>query len=336
MIAHGDLPQPRGYMSCSGAASSFVLCESIRILTWAWLVVCIVLWLIVLPACTSQTNDAFSSDSAKPDRIVSLSPNVTEILFELGAGNRVVAVTRFCDHPNSARALPKIGGFIDPSFEAIVGQRPSLVIGINNTSAETIAARLSNVGIPARLFPMETLSDTRAAIASIAALIGSTERGRQMISELDTGLTEVADRIQKRPRRRVVVLLGYRPMVVAGPHTFIDELVSLAGGINVARGAQVAYPMWSPEAVAASLPDVIVDTSMGSESMTEAESLRHWEQWSHIPAVQRKQIVHLPDASLLRPGPRLVQGLRALAETIHPEAFEGDAKPANTNSVRGN
>lgn len=279
---------------------------------------CFWMWL----GCTSPIADSLSKSPAISNRIVSLSPNITEVLFALGAGPRVIAVTRFCDYPADALALPKIGGFIDPSFEAIVSQRPDLVIGTKNTAADGVATRLSDAGIAVHLFPMETLADTRSAIQSIATLIGNKKQGDELVTQLDAGLADVAARVQQTQRRRVVVLFGHRPMVIAGPHTFVDELITLAGGINIAAGAKLAYPTWSPEAVAAALPDVIIDTSMGSETVAAADFALQWERWVDIPAVKRKQIVHLADTSLLRPGPRLVQGLLILAKTIHPEAFE--------------
>ena len=257
-----------------------------------------------------------------PERIVSLAPNVTEILFEIGAGDRVVGVTRFCDHPAEAAALPKVGGFVDPSFEAVLAQRPDLVIGIRDEGIRRFLERLEQVGVGILPLEMGSLGEIRAGIRAIAKTVDRAAQGDELVDAMDRGLATVSSRVAQAPRRRVLMVYGHRPLVVAGGGTFPDALITRAGGSNVAAASRVTYPTWSMEQVVHARPDVIVDCSMIRGA---AQNEHAFEGWEAIPAVRDGRVVRLFDPTLLRPGPRIAKGLELLARAIHPEAFERTA-----------
>lgn len=248
------------------------------------------------------------------DRIVSLAPNVTELLFALGAGDRVVGATRYCDQPPEARAIPRIGGFVDPSFEAVLARRPDLVLGIDDPGIRTFHERLRAAGVPVLALRMQSLDEIRAATKELGARIGREPAAKELVGAMDARLDAIGRAIAGRARPRVLAVFGRRPLVVAGGGSYPDALIERAGGVNVAGGSAIQWPTWSMEEVLRAAPAVLIDCTMGSEA--EATS---WEDWAAVPAVRDGRVVRIDDQSLLRPGPRIPDALLALARALHPD-----------------
>ncbi len=235
--------------------------------------------------------------ATKPRRIVSLAPSTTEVLFALGAGPRVVAVTRYCDYPPEVTALPRLGGVMDLSLEAVVAAKPDLVVAIRSTSSEATFARLGELGLPVLVVPSDTLTDFSPAVSAIAEAIGDIERGREVTRAFDAALTAVRSRAALEKPLRTLILVAERPLVAAGKGSFIDGAVASLGLINVI--AQGPFPEVGREEMLKQDPELLLD-------LTE----------TGVSPVGRARLLRLKDPRLLRLTPRLPQALADLARTV--------------------
>ncbi len=250
-----------------------------------------------------------------PARIVSLAPNLTELLFALGAGPRVVGVTRYCDEPPAARALPKVGGIIDPDFESVLRLAPDLVVVVRNGGPAAFARRLSATGRAVYWSDVATVADVHRTARELGALIGRPAAAEALVRRLQAELAAVAAQVRGRPRPRVLVLVGHQPLIVVA-RGFVAELLDRAGAENAVLPGPVDYPAWSIEQVVRAAPDVLLDLSMGTEAAWAPRAVD--AAWQSIPAVATGRVYALPADLLLRPGPRLGAALRLLAERLHP------------------
>ncbi len=248
---------------------------------------------------------------ARPTRIVSLAPSITDIVIALGHANRLVGVTRF-DVGTAVEGLPRVGGFLDPSAEAVVALRPDLVVWLTDGSALAPVQRIAQLGIPVLAVPVIGVADVIAATRAIAAALGDPAAGERLSAELTGAIRAARARAAPLPRKRVLLLVGRQPLVVAGPGSYPDELLGIVGATNVV-GGEVAWPVFPVERAAAADPDLVIDAAVrehgaGGGGLTA------------IPAVRRGALRRLATDDVLRPGPALIRALDALFEAIHPEA----------------
>jgi iron complex transport system substrate-binding protein len=279
----------------------------------------LVVSLIVLSAHASF---AQAASAPYPQRIVSLAPSVTETLFALGFGDRLVGVTTYCDYPPQARKLPKIGGFMSPSLEVIVAKRPDLVIGVSSATHPVTVREMERLGLKITLISLASVSDILSAIKNIARSLGNPDAGEQLVRKINRQVDEVKKRVGAAPRRPTLLAVGLRPLVAVGGKNFIDELITLAGGENIAGSATQPWLNLPDEYVVAKAPQVIIEAGMGSE---RSEPAKHWADLRSIPAVKERRVYAYPSDKILRPGPRIGEGLEEIARLVHPECF-ADAK----------
>ena len=263
---------------------------------------------------------AGAASAPHPQRIVSLAPSVTETLFALGVGSRLVGVTTYCDYPAEARKLPKIGGFMSPSLELIVAKRPDLVIGVSSATDLVKAREMERLGLKVTLISLASVSDILSSIKKIARLLGSPQAGEKLVSRITLRFDEVKKRVAPAPRRSTLLVVGLRPLVAVGGKNFIDELITLAGGENIAGNAAQPWLNLPDEYVVAKAPQVIIEAGMGSDRI---ESAKHWADLKSIPAVKERRVYAYPSDKILRPGPRIGEGLEEIARLVHPECFTG-------------
>jgi cobalamin transport system substrate-binding protein len=253
-----------------------------------------------------------------PQKVVSLAPSVTETVFALGFGKHLVGVTDYCDYPAEARKLPKIGGFMSPSLESIVAKRPDLVIGVRSATDPGKAREMESLGLQVTLISLASLHDILNSIKSVARLLGSPEAGERLVHKITRQFDEVKRRVARAPRRSTLLAVGLRPLVVVGGKNFIDELITLAGGENIAGKAAQPWLNLPAEYVVARAPEVIIEAGMGSE---RGEAAKHWGDLKSIPAVKEGRVYAYPSDKILRPGPRIGEGLEEIARLVHPECF---------------
>jgi iron complex transport system substrate-binding protein len=251
-----------------------------------------------------------------PSRVVALAPSLTEIVYGLGEGHRVVGACAQCDYPDAAVRVPRVGGYLAPSVEAILGVRPDLVLAVPSPGNREAVRTLERAGVRVLVTGDRTLDDLWRAIDSVARSLGIPDRGEAMVARVRAELDHVRSRVEGLPPRRVLLVVGHRPLIVAGGGTLQDELVRLAGGVNVAADAGTAFPQVPMELVVARAPDVILDAAMG----TEAGGRDLFAALDTVPAVRDRRIVPLAPDALFRAGPRVGEAAALLADAIHPEA----------------
>jgi iron complex transport system substrate-binding protein len=262
-----------------------------------------------------------------PQRLVSLAPSVTETVFALGFGQRLVAVTNHCDYPVAAHKLPKIGGFMTPSLEAIMAKRPDHVIGVSSATDPVRARELQRLGIQITLISLASVNDIFSSIKSLARLLGNASAGEELVKKIVRQFDEVKKRVGGAPRRSTLLAVGLRPLVAVGGKNFIDELITLAGGQNIAGNAAQPWLNLPDEYVIAKAPEVIIEAGMPSERGSYG---KHWADLTSIPAVKNQRVYAYASDKILRPGPRIGEGLEEIARLLHPECFA----PSNGASKR--
>lgn len=252
-------------------------------------------------------------------RVVSLTPATTEAVFALGHGPRLVGRSRYCDFPPEVRAVPPVGGFVDPSLEAILGVKPDLVVGVQGPGLRDFAERLDARGIATFFPPTQSFVEIGAMLVGLARLMGDEAKGLAARSALERERAAIEQAVVGRRRPRALFVFGLRPIVVAGAESFPDEMLRLAGADNVIAGDKQRFPTLGVERVLALDPDVVIDATGGA--MREGINIsRDLPGWSEVRAVREGRLVVVNDDRVLRPGPRVGQGLSILARALHPEA----------------
>jgi iron complex transport system substrate-binding protein len=264
--------------------------------------------------------------AAPPERIVSTAPSITELLYALGLGNRVVGVTRFCRYPPEAQLKPKIGDYTAPNLEAIAALRPDLVI--IQTNPIHLADRLGALRLPVLEINQDSIAAIYKSIHDVGAATATEHSATQLSDSILNGLGAIRNRVANRPRVRMMFVIGRSPnrldgLVVAGRASYLNEVIEIAGGENVFRDALAGYPEVSLEEVMARNPDVIVD--MGDMSDTVGVTEEHKRLvialWNRIPtlaAVKQHRVFAVASDIFVVPGPRAVDAAKAFAEMLHP------------------
>lgn len=258
---------------------------------------------------------------ATPQRIVSLVPSVTEILFALGAGDRLVGATRYGTYPPAARALPRVGDYGDPNLEVVALLNPDLVLLAADAASPALLARIEALGIAAYVVYPKDIAETLATIRRLGRILARPEAGARVAAELESKLAAVRRTAAGRPRPSVLFCVMTEPLVVAGPGTLIDDLIRVAGGRNVVPAGAMRYPTWNLESLLAADPDLIV----ASVHPGQAEPAELAAAWPELTAARHRRIVTIEPDWVSRPGPRLALGAEALQKIFQDSvAAAGD------------
>ncbi len=286
-----------------------------------------VVWIALLALAGCGARAPTADEAGEPRRIVSMAPSLTETLFALGVGDRVVGVTRYCDYPPQVRDLPEVGGYLDPSYEAIVSLRPDLVVLMQ--SHGDVERRLHGLGIATLRTDQERFDGVLASIRLIAERCGVPDRGRGLVGDISARVERVRAAVADRASARTLVSVG-RPAArgvvtsvwAAGPDTFYNDALRLAGGVNVVGEVGVTYPEIGREGMLALDPDVVVEVvpGTGAAAVPPASVLGEWATFAALPAVASGRVEVLAGDAYVRPGPRIVELVEAMAETLHPDA----------------
>lgn len=258
--------------------------------------------------------------AAPPTRIVSLVPSVTELVFALGAQDRLVGVTDYCDFPPEARQKPSVGGMVAPGLETIVALRPDLVVATDSGNRQETFDQLRRLGIAVYLVRANRFDDVMQVATRVGQLVGREAAAAALTGRLQARVDALTRAVRWRPRPRVLYVLWPEPLIVPGRDSIVTELIRLAGGESITATEPSDYPRFSMEAAVVRAPEVIVLARHGTGSGPLPRD--KWEALNQLPAVQARR-VHAVDGNLLhRYGPRIVDGLAHLARLLHPEAFE--------------
>jgi iron complex transport system substrate-binding protein len=253
-----------------------------------------------------------------PQRIVALAPSITETLYYLGLGDRVVGVTQFSCFPPEAALKPKVGSYVDVNVEKILTLSPDLVIGTKDGNEAEKVYLLDEAGIAAFIVNPRNVRETIETVATLGRLCGIPEKGVALSLQLSRRVEYIVEKTRGRRRPLVFLQINLRPIMTANRNTYLHDLIQLAGGENITQDEPITYPRINLEEVIRKKPEVILITSMEREGQFEEAKLE-WERWKTIPAVRNRR-VHLVNSDLVdRPSPRIVEGLEMIARLLHPE-----------------
>lgn len=257
----------------------------------------------------------------EPDQIGSLVPSVTETIFAVGAGNRVVGVSTADDYPQEVEGIEKIGDYQQVNAEKTASLGTDLLFLSFDSTTEEQAADLENkTGAKVLIINPTTVEEAIQSVGTVGKAVGNTERARVVEERLQSELNQLQSEIEGLPEPTLFYEIGYDPLFTVGPGSFINDAIGIAGGRNVAADAQQAYPQYSVEKLLQDDPEYYL---AGASSMVTAEDIKSRPPYSSLQAVRQNKVFVINDDLVNRPGPRIVEGVRELAEVLHPEAFGG-------------
>src|SRR5215510_8218462 len=260
----------------------------------------------------------------KIDRIVSLAPNLTEIVYAVGAGDQLVGDTEYCDYPFQAKSVAKIGDTMHPSIERIIALKPQIVLVSTASQLETFTKQLDEQHISVYVTNPQSLDDVFRSIQTLGDLFGHHDWATTFVGELRTRAFAVEVAVRTTKPVKVFYQVSGEPLYTIGRDAYLTDLIRRAGGVSVTAEVPGAFPRFSDEAALASKPDAIIlptGGSMGSANATVAAPLRN------SPAVLSSRVYKINDDHLSRPGPRLVDGLEEVARALHPEVATQFGRP---------
>lgn len=259
------------------------------------------------------------------NRIISLSPNITEILFALGLGEKVVGVTRFCNYPPEAKEKMQVGGYLDPNYEAILSLKPDVVIIL--PEIEQIKNFLSELGIRYLAVSNQTILDILSSIEYLGKEFNAEQQAEKILENIRSKITQIKYKTKDLSRPKVMIVIErsmgtgvIEDVYVAGRSTFYDELIEMAGGTNAYQDEKISYPTLSAEGIIHLNPDFIIDLVPQLEQTGLQKSLliKDWQSLPQINAVKNDRIKIMNQDYAVVPGPRFILFLEDLAQIIHP------------------
>lgn len=260
-----------------------------------------------------------------PARIVSTSPSITETLFALGLGERVVGVSNYCRFPPEARALPKVGTFLRPDPELIARLSPSLVVV--HAGPNTTRQQLSKLRIPFVTVDRGTLRSVFSTIGAIGTSAGVPERAAALVASLEARLSRIRADVSARKLQKVLIIMGRRAgtltdLIAVGPGSYLHDLIGIAGGVNVLAQSSLDYPRLSMESIIRLDPDVIIDAGDMGDTPEERERRRMtteglWKTQTNVRAARTNRVHAVTSDVFVVPGPRVIEAAETMARWLH-------------------
>jgi cobalamin transport system substrate-binding protein len=268
----------------------------------------------------------YAAPQAKPARIISLIPAVSEMLFALGAGPNVVAVSSFDDYPPDVLKLPRVGALLDPDLERILALRPDLVIVYE--SQIDLRRQLERAMVPMFVYKHAGLADVTATVRQLGTRIGRDAEAAVLVGRIDAALSDIRRRLAGRPRPRTLLVFGRDALTLRGIYAsggigFLNDMLDIAGGDNVFSDVKQQSVQATSELILARRPDAILELRAGAMAAEQrAKEIAVWQILPSVPAVRAGRITILTDPRTVVPGPRVAEGTELIARALHPEAFD--------------
>ena len=280
--------------------------------------------LVVFLALLAIVVACFGFGQTQPQRIISIIPSTTEMLFAMGAGPRVIGVGNFDRYPPEAETRTKVGGLIDPDVERIISLKPDLVV-VYGTQTD-LRAQLERAGIPMFPYQHAGLADITATIRALGTRVGSGKEAQALADRIEAEIADVKKRVAGRPRPRTLLVFGrdaetLRGIYASGAVGFLHDMLEAAGGTNVFADVKRQSVQTTSELAVARAPEVIIEIGVDTAS-TKGRNVSAWDALASIPAVRNKRIYQLRGDGMMNPGPRISASIRRMAEVLHPEAFK--------------
>lgn len=262
--------------------------------------------------------------TARPQRIVCLAPVYTEIVFALGAGDRLVGRSKWCNFPPEAERVPVVAEMGQPNLERVVALRPDLVLA-PALGKKDAYEKLRGLGLRVEELEPGTFADALAAIRRIGGWIGEERAAEAIVAKIEADRDALAKKLLGCPRVRCAFVVGHEPLYVTGAGTFADDLLALANAENACADAN-GWVRYGLEDFLARNPEVILDSTMGYERGVDEQVVAFWRRWPDLAAVKTGRVYAVDPDLTNRPGPRIVGALEQLARRLHPEAFPDGAE----------
>lgn len=293
---------------------------------WWFLIAGLVIWISLgyaLPGRPSAQTLPDAPSGSKATRIVSMAPNLTEILYALGLGPNIVGVTGDSDYPPEAADKPKVGSFWQPNIEAIIAAKPDLVVTLGFQQQRELARRLSRMGYDSLALDIETIEDLFQGVLAVGEATGADDRAKELADDMRARIQALRTRTRTGDKVKVLWVVQREPLRVAGKDTFINDLIELAGGQNAIGPTLHKYPPIGAEQIIASDIQVIIEPTMvpGNEGRQRAQSLSYWARFPNVPAVANGRIYIIDGDLVSRLGPRLYEAVEIVAQGLRPDLF---------------
>jgi iron complex transport system substrate-binding protein len=265
----------------------------------------------------------------RPQRIVSLSPSVTEILYGLGAWPQVIAVSQFCTYPDDVKNKPRVNGWDNTNLEQVMALKPDFVIGVD-AQEPFLRDKLNGLGVRSLFLKSQTLADILASVGEIGGATGHEHEGKDLAAKIQGEIDAVRRAVADRPHPRVLCVVDRVPGTIRDLYTatrgsYLDELISIAGGESIAPQAEHGYGKINKEAVLTLNPEVIIDMVQGSKGNFGEDPVAVWNELGEVRAVRDKRIYSISDPSVIHPSQFVGHTAQTFARALHPESFT-DAK----------
>lgn len=285
---------------------------------------CLFFTLIISPvsgwSVVDQTGEKIDLPTV-PKRVLALAPSLTEMIFSLQAEDKLIGATSYSNFPEAAKKLPRVGSYVQLDLEKIIALKPDLCIAIKDGNPLRTVDAIKALGIPVFAIDPRSIEQIMDAFLLIGDILGVSERAKELVADMEHRLALVKRRVDSSTTRpRVFFQIADIPIISAGKDSYIDKLITLAGGSNLA-GNMTEYPRFSWENIMQLQPEIIVISSMAGGKSQELLKAP-WQKWPEIPAVRNNQL-YVVNADLFnRPTIRLINGLEILSEILHPEYSE--------------
>lgn len=280
-------------------------------------------------ACTKNVQEKFSSFKVKddlgneisftkpPQRIITLAPNLTEMIFDLGLGSELIGNTRYCDYPDAARRVEKVGDMLTFNFEKIVTLKPNIVfITVEGNTKETYD-KFRELGIKIFVSNPRSFAGIKKTYLDLGKIFRMQEKAKSKVAEWDSLITKISTESKNYREESAMFLIDTKPVMLAGKNTFINEYLEFCGLKNIAADSPLNYPMFSREEILKRNPDYIIDPTGEKENFSSV--LKIYPEWKNLKAVKNHHVLFVDSNLYTRPGPRFVQAVGNLFSLLHPK-----------------
>lgn len=281
--------------------------------------------LLSVPSSCSRSDQQPASGPVRPQRIVSLSPSVTEILYGIGAWPQVIAVSQFCTYPEDVKNKPRVNGWDKTNLEQVMALKPDFVIGVD-AQEPFLKDKLTQLGVRSLFVKSQTLADIMASITEIGRGTGYEHEAIDLATKTQSEIDAVRKAVGDRPHPRVLCVVDRVPGTIRDLYTatkgsYLDELITIAGGDSIAPGGEHGYGKINKEAVLTLNPEVIIDMVQGSKGSLGEDPVAVWSELAEVRAVREKRIYSMTDPSVIHPSQFIGHTAQLFAKALHPESF---------------
>jgi iron complex transport system substrate-binding protein len=285
----------------------------------------IILNLLFAGCVDRQAQQERASAEPRPQRIVSLSPSVTEILYGIGAWPQVIAVSQYCTYPDDVKNKPRVNGWDKTNLEQVMALKPDFVIGVD-AQEPFLRDKLNGLGVRSLFVKSQTLAEVLTSIGEIGRASGHEQEGTDLSAKTKGEIDAVRKAVANRPRPRVLCVVDRVPGTIRDLYTatrgsYLDELISIAGGDSIAPQAEHGYGKITKEAVLTLNPEVIIDMVQGSKGSLGEDPVAVWSELGEVHAVRDKRIYSMSDPSVIHPSQFVGHTAQLFAGVLHPESF---------------